>query len=946
MSQLRGARSVASFAFVALPLFAAALCLTTPAAAQTTGAIVGHVTDEQGGALPGATVEAHSPALQGTRIVTTDASGLYRLTLLPPGQYSLTISLEGFSHEARERVAVNLDKDTTVNAALRPALAEAITVTAAVPVIDITSPSLGTNLDSRAVETLPTGRNYSSVVQITPGVGSDANPENNDQSSITVYGSTGAENVFFIDGVNTTGTEYGFQGKELNFEFIQAVDVRSGGYEAEFGRSTGGIINVITKSGGNEFHGDGFGYYDHDSLQSTAKPVESTGGTVAGYTKKDYGLDLGGFAIKDRVWFFGAYDRVTNTLKSTLPSGPLAGQVVASDSTRDLGAGKVTMHLTQSQTLIGSFFQDPRNDTGAVNDANHSLNGDPLTYQGLRSFGGKDYALRYEGILGPSWVVSAQGARHQEANSVGPATAAGDVIQFIDNTNMNFQTGGFGLLQDKTFKRDFGGVSATRFLGGHEVKLGLEYETEDANVTRRYSGGQQVTVFANSANPAQPIYSHFYWTTPDATVPNAPISALLATPKHKVTSSYLQDHWTARSNLTINAGVRWDRQQIIDASGVQQIDLKKDFAPRLGVVWDPTSTGRSKVFGSYGRYYEQLPMDLVIRSYSFERQARIFNFSPTGNAPDPAAEALLGQTSAIFGGSIEPADPNLHNQYINEFLLGYEHEVMADVAVGIKGIYRDYGQVIEDFLCRTDGTYCIGNPSQGIMQRIFTLDYSTTYPAPKPKRTFKGVQLDANKRFSHNWQALASYVYSKLDGNYDGLYAPFTNVGADPNISAAYDYYDFFTNGRDLSKITDKGPLSNDRRHQLKLSGIYLSPWKLSVGLSAYYRSGTPVTAYGFSDIYGRYEFFLTQRGALGRTPSDYDADMHLGYPLQVGPGTINFLLDVFNLFNTQRPILLDERWDFAQADNASPTPTNPNFKKPVLRTPPRSLRLGLRLSF
>ncbi len=153
-------------------------------------------------------------------------------------------------------------------------------MTSEAPVVDTTSTTLGANLDSRAIETLPTGRNYSSVVQITPGVSSDANPENSSQSSITVYGSTGAENVFYIDGVNTTGAEYGFQGKELNFEFIQAVDVKTGGYQAEFGRSTGGIVNVITKSGGNEFHGDVFGYCDTDSLQGKAEPVVSTGGTA------------------------------------------------------------------------------------------------------------------------------------------------------------------------------------------------------------------------------------------------------------------------------------------------------------------------------------------------------------------------------------------------------------------------------------------------------------------------------------------------------------------------------------------------------------------------------------------------------------------------------------------------------------------------------------------
>ena len=272
--------------------------------------------------------------------------------------------------------------------------------------------------------------------------------------------------------------------------------------------------------------------------------------------------------------------------------------------------------------------------------------------------------------------------------------------------------------------------------------------------------------------------------------------------------------------------------------------------------------------------------------------------------------------------------------------------MQPDLAIGVKGIYRSYGRIIEDFLCADDGTYCIGNPGQGIMKRIFTLDYSTTYPAPKAKRSYKGVQLDATKRFSNNWQAMASYIYSRLDGNYDGEVAPFTNVGADPNISAAYDYFDFFTNGSDLSKITNRGPLSNDRRHQFKASGIYETPWKISLGAAAYWRSGTPVTRYGYSDAYGRYEFFLTPRGAEGRTPSNYDLDLHVGYPIAVGTAKVNLLLDVFNLLDTQRAVLLDERWGFEEADNASITPVNPGYKRPVIRTAPTSARLGVRISF
>src|SRR5436305_5722357 len=278
-----------------LPL---ALFLAAPALfAQTTGSIFGRATDESGAVLPGVAVEATGPALQGARTTVTDGKGLYRLNLLPPGQYTVTFTLEGFGPESKKSIAVGLDRDSTLDAVLRPRASEEITVIGEAPVIDTTSTSLGANLDARTVQSLPTGRNYSSVVQVTPGVSSDANPDNKDQTTIAVYGSSGAENSYYIDGVNTTNVEYGFQGKELNFEFIEAVDVKTGGYEAEYGHSTGGIVNVITKSGGNAFHGDAFGYYDKDSLQSNDDRVVSTGGTVQGFTRDDYGADLGGYIL-------------------------------------------------------------------------------------------------------------------------------------------------------------------------------------------------------------------------------------------------------------------------------------------------------------------------------------------------------------------------------------------------------------------------------------------------------------------------------------------------------------------------------------------------------------------------------------------------------------------------------------------------------------------------
>lgn len=127
---------------------------------------------------------------------------------------------------------------------------------------------------------------------------------------------------------------------------------------------------------------------------------------------------------------------------------------------------------------------------------------------------------------------------------------------------------------------------------------------------------------------------------------------------------------------------------------------------------------------------------------------------------------------------------------------------------------------------------------------------------------------------------------------------------------------------------------------------MYITPFKMSVGVAGYWRSGTPLTRYGYSDAYGRYEFFLDKRGSEGRNPDTYEVDVHVGYPLQTGRVTVNFLVDIFSLLDAQRPILLDQRWGFAEADNASPTPVNPDYGEPVLRTPPRTIRMGLRVSY
>jgi hypothetical protein len=256
------------------------------------------------------------------------------------------------------------------------------------------------------------------------------------------------------------------------------------------------------------------------------------------------------------------------------------------------------------------------------------------------------------------------------------------------------------------------------------------------------------------------------------------------------------------------------------------------------------------------------------------------------------------------------------------------------------------------------------------MQFLYSLDYNTQFLAPRAKRIYRGFQLDVTKRFSDNWAFLASYVYSTLKGNYDGTFSPYTQPRgtADPNISALYDYYDFFTKGPVVGgvaqPVTANGYLSNDRRSVIKLSGLYVTPFNLTVGLVTYYQTGTPISRIGFSDAYTRPEFFLATRGSEGRVQSSYDADLHLGYPLQLGPVSVTMLADLFNLFNTQRVIAVDQRYNLSEfydsvTDTSNPnyicgsqpgsvyeSECNPTYGQAIARSLPLSVRFGLKIGF
>jgi hypothetical protein len=986
-------------AFLACTLASGALLAQT-----TRGDIQGRVSDEQGQALPGVTVSINSDALIGAQATVTDAQGTYKFLVLPPGAYKVTFSLSGYQTRTQDNIAVKIGSTTRVDSIMTSAFTDEVVVTSESPLVDTSNTSIGVDLSSDFYNSLPTGRNYTSVAKVTPGAQEDA-------SGQTFYGSTGAENAYYIDGANTTGVELGQQGTTLNFEFIDEVQVKTGSYNAEYGRATGSVISVITKSGGNEFHGDVFGYYDAADLQASLAKDPAAGAvsgtlTTVDYTRYDVGLDLGGYFVKDKLWFFAAYDYVSNednneVLKAVPIAGsPEQGDILPDKTTSDLWAAKLTWRIAANHSLSGSAFGDPATQEGALG----SLAATPLHYEYAIETGGENYSFNYDGIFGQNVVLSARAAQHNEKSlQTGPGASVVGYPDLTDplgdgttvwgwdaDSNANTRVSGFGFFQNQEFSRDQYNVDLSWFVGNlagsHEFKFG--YEFEDIGVKNdNWNGGAGQRIYRFTCDPTvrycgedgqdayyfrHRIYLNQAGLDPESLTPADIQAPLTVDTKAENAAWFVQDTWQVTSNLSLALGVRFGSQKLFNGDGGVSADIDDNIAPRLGFVWDPTGNGKSKVFGHWGKFYETIPMDIVIRSFGGEISIFSYNLSddPNDVANDPAV-----RSARPLGGGFSNVDPGIKGQHLEEWVVGFEYEFAPDWAAGIKYIDRSLKRVIEDALS-ADGNYYIGNPSYGLMTGTYDIGYAYGYNSdlcdpseggstatcpnyhviPTPTREFDGIELTLKKRFSNNFQFITSFLWSDLTGNYDGTFQASTGQ-LDPNLNSAFDYADF--------QVNNTGNLSNDIPFQFKFDGIYRFNFGLSLGLSAYYTDGTPITAMGYSFAYNNWEFYLSDRGAFGKSDAYYEADLHLGYPVKLGSTMeLNFLVDIFNLFNMQgetgrsiRYTTGDFQYDVIDWSTGEDIPPivpgdterpvqNPAFNTANAWQDPFTVRLGVRLSF
>jgi len=964
----------------------------TVSAQETTGTIRGRIVDSQGLAVPGVTVTA--VGAQGSKTGVTDSDGRYNIPFLTPGAYTVRAELQGFKsveHKASVSLGQTIDVPLTMEVG---GVTETINVTAAPTVIDRTTTTTGAVLDSDLLQRVPVGRRVSDALYLAPGVSSSgtagtANP--------SISGGSGLDNLYVIDGVNVTNMgygafgsysiEFGSLGNGTPFDFMQEIQVKTGGYEAEFGQSTGGVVNVVTKSGSNALRGSLFGYSRPKSLESDWTQYQTTNGTVQTLGSRNYdaGIEGGGPLMKDHIFFFGAIDPSYDFRTFEAPAGfPLLSLGGVDRERRTISyAAKVTGQLNASNRLDASFFGDPSKGYGGPQRSSALVNSDTSRYSSLE-YGGHQQTLRYSGVLSSNWLIEAAFARAKNNMQETPSVNTWQVLD--TRTVPQTRTGGIGFYEGGNNSLDNQySVKSTNILGDHQLKYGIEYD--DANYTQvtQYSGptflaanGQQTSTGATITILPDPTFGQIYRVT------RANFNASRAT-NQKYFDVFLQDTWTVGDRLTINPGLRYEQEKLAGQI-ITDFKLKNNWAPRLGATYDVFGDSRTKLYGSFGRFYARVPNDLAARALSADNgftRGDYFDANLTQPIPagvrtinNPATGSTTTTHFVLAGVGADSIDPNAKLSYVNEYVAGFEREVMANTTVGARYIHRNIGRVLEDVAQAPMAAYFLGLPDINNVEYVLTNpSASTPTLAPQlgasfvdPVHKYDAVEITLNRRFANNWSAQASYRWSRLRGNFEGFYRD-DNGQSDPGITSLYD---FPTNDPSYTAIggpqfgflgdirflgDPNGILPLDRPHQVKLYGSYQFPMGLAVGLGFNASSGKPLTGLAANPLYdsggeiptgARGSGIQTVDGFKTRTPFETDVDAQLSYVLKVGGSRqLTLLADVFNLFNQQ--IVQDyNTWletGFGAPNPDYGTPTSGVLAGPQFQTP-RQIRLGVRFAF
>ncbi|MFB0564712.1 MAG: TonB-dependent receptor domain-containing protein [Candidatus Aminicenantaceae bacterium] len=988
-------------AFLSILFFGAFLCAQVP-----TGQIFGTVTEEDGNPLPGVTVEATSPKLVGVASTVTDTDGVYRLFALTPGIYRITFTLMGFKTVIRDGIVVQIEQSVKLDIQMQMGeLEEEVTVVGQTPLIDVKSTAKGMTMTKEMFEVLPRGRDFDTLVTAVPGVANEPL-----LAGISVDGASGAENMYYIDGTDITNIYYGDRGQGAAFEFVDEVQVKASGYKAEFGGSLGGVVNVITRQGGNEFHGELIGYYSGSKLTGKERDTLRLGlydVNIAEYVnyqdlygkdeihRIEVGFSLGGYILKDRLWFFGSFLPIFQPTERHVKFEPslTEGDYTRRDKYWNFQV-KLTAQPFRFMRLGASFVNNFSKWKGGLPP--QAGTGDPMDVW-------PDYGYSF-----PNWTASAH-ADFTFGNNVLLSLRGGSFYrndwndQLVQPTEPRWRHGGYGnsmypdipfeYIRPSGWENMAGGalwvteklLNQRSYINGdlfyymnlageHAWKFGIQWVRTNEDVRDGYKypdcpsvglvWGRSLILWGQNYGIGK--YGYYAVAGNEVTGPRGSF--------FKVHSDrwaiYLQDSWTIGDKLTLNLGVRTESEYIPnysdnpDLKGVKPIEFNfgDKLAPRLGFIYDVSGDSSLKIFGSYGLYFDVMKLYFASHAFGGYKSKTAYYTLDTyewdkiginGNYP-----GTLLTVADWFRVDFTNVDPDLKPMSQQEFSLGVEKMLSENLSATVRLVQKHLRYAIEDtgVIVHGEGEmYYITNPGFGYSRHTTKGGkFDPKYPeTPKAKREYWAVNFSLDKRLSDNWLAGFSYTWSRLTGNYSGLASSDERGRNSPNVERNYDNW-LVTYDKNLDPLD--GPLGTDRTHIFKFYGAYIFPFGLTVGTVINALSGTP-----FTERWAVLQIPLMpyNRGNLGRMPFLWFVNLYAEYNLKIGKTRLNFNVNVDNVFNvstatTYWPFrtlyqlqvtedqVLSKDWDLETSGYIP----DPRFRKEDTFYPPISARLGVKFIF
>jgi hypothetical protein len=974
-----------------LCLLVATIFVATTFAQETTGGMQGTIRDPQGAVVSRATVEVASPALIGTKKVETDAGGYYRFANLPPGPYTLSISAKGFKSIKQTGLVLEVGKLPTIDITLEVgAIEQTVEVSSAAPIVDVAQSKVQTNVTEEVMNAVPKGRSFQSVIQFAPGARNEPL-----QSGYQIDGATSSENSYLVEGQETAAIQTGASDTNVPTEFIQEVQIKTSGFEAEYGGALGGVVNVIQKRGSNAWHGSVFTYYQGDTFDAAPSrylrkdPVASPNGghstshfladgitvnpnwcgnfntcrlDVAAQSyqpKKDHyripepGFELGGYIVKDKLWIFAsAVPRYYNRTRTVKFDDPAVGTRAVDYNSNTYNAMSRVDYLVSSKIRVYGSWQtqyrrtagttQPNADdvfglvnTSAGNPVDNYNHGIGTVEPNMLLGAGADITIT------PNLVATSRLGRfysdyqdrglpvgvytqYRDSNYNYPGVSAPGTLTALDGTPLSsvpnastfIQTAGYTNIGD-TYTTQYDKYSRLSYsqdaayfkkaFGTHNFKFGYALNRLSNNVSTGYNtaeafvaygtpyvpldqnasvcaaiSAQNITLYGNSGVSASDTTSGASCTGLWGTI-NFQDYGTLGKVSSLNHSLYLQDAWTVGPRVTLNVGLRADKESLPPyetSNGFKGINFGfgDKLAPRLGGSWDVLGNGKMKVYGSFGYFYDIMKFELPRGSFGGDwwhdcvyaldtpDWTSLVPTRPNGNGhfcpgSGPANGNLTGvrfiENQDYRAPSNDPnnylIDPNLKPMKQHEMVMGADYAFSPAWAFESRYSRKRLDRTIEDagILTPAGEQFYIINPGMGIHHQPVA-DCPDCPVQPKANRRYDGVEFRLVKRpGAGSWFATVSYTYSRLYGNYSGLTATdvsdsgYVNLGRQsPNVDRAFDepFMQFDSHG----KLID-GPLATDRPNTFKAYGYYRLKWfrhETMLGAYQQWYSGTPLSSY------------------------------------------------------------------------------------------------------